>query len=310
MPGIIGEANIQAARTTFQTVVETGLARNSEDGLADMFADRRDPESGLTVDLTCSGALPVMEQREGSHEFGSFRVYNKKISHAHYQAGIELPRPQVLFDKSGTVENALSRFQSEVAYFWAQLCIGKLAENPTGIDGVSILNDSHPFGASGGTWDNLSDGAITFDRYDAAQTALANLRDEFNGVLGLKGDLLICNPTKRRAALEVAMADDRPVAVGTDSTLDSGGIGATGVVNVYKGDVTVVTSSRMGTNDWVLIDSRYKPVAYAAWTDPQAHVSDDMSGDERMERDVFRYSVECDAAAEGFQPWGAYGYIA
>ncbi len=310
MPGIVGEANIQAARTTFQTVVETGLARNSEDGLADMFAERRDPEGGLTVDLTSSGALPIMEQREGSHEFGSFRVYQKKISHAHHQAGIELPRPQVLFDKSGTVETALSRFESEVAYFWAQLAIGKLAENPTGIDGVSILNNSHPFGANGGTWDNLSDGPITFDRYDAAQAALANLRDEFNGVLGLQGDLLICNPARKRPALEVAMADDRPISVGTAGAINTAGVGATGVVNVYKGSLTVVTSTRMGTDDWVLIDSRYKPVAYAAWTDPQAHVADDMSGDERMERDVFRYSVECDASAEGFQPWGTYGYFA
>lgn len=311
MSGIAGAAAIQSARTTFETVVETGLKRNGENGIADLIAQRYEPQGGLTVDISTHGAVPAMQQREESHQFTGLRVMNVKCSHAHYQAGIELPRPQVIHDKSGTVGNALRAFQSEVDYFWALLCVGKLDANPTGIDGVSLINDSHPYGANGGTWDNDVDAALSFDTWDTAQTKAGQLHDEFDQPLDIRLDTLIVNPAELREAKEILGSDLRPISVGTAGAINTAGIGATGVLNVYQSASTqLVVTSRITAGNWFALDSRYKPIAYCVWSDPQAHVADDMSGDERMSRDVFRYSVEADAAAVGFMPWGLVGYVA
>lgn len=308
---IAGEAAIQSARTTFETVVETGLSRNAENGIADLLGQRYDAEDGLTIDISTHGAVPAMEQREESHQFTGLRVMNIKCNHAHYQAGVELKRSKVLFDKSGTVGNALRSFQSEVDYFWALLVVGKLNANPVGIDGVTLINDTHPYGANGGTWDNDVDAGLTFDTWDTANIKAGQLHDEWDQPLDIRLDTLAINPAQFRVAKEILGSEVRPIAVATDGTINSAGVGGSVVFNVYKTEsVTLIVTSRITAGNWFAMDSRYKPVAYGVWTDPTAHVADDMSGAERMKRDVFQYSVEADASAVGFQPWGLVGYVA
>ena len=310
MGAIAGAAAIQSARTTFETVVETGLKRNGENGIAQLIGQRFDADDGLTVDISTHGAVPAMQQREESHVFTGLRTMNVKAPHNHYQAGVELPRAQVVHDKSGTVGNALRAFQSEVDYFWALLVVGKLDTNPTGIDGSTLINDTHAFGANGGTWDNDVDAALTFATWNTAQIKMGQLRDEWNQPLDLTLDTLIVNPAEMRTATEILKSELRPVSVATDSSLN-GVVGGSAVFNVYKSaSITLIVTSRITAGNWFAMDSRYKPIAYAVWSDPQAHVADDMTGAERMSRDVFQYSVEADATAVGFQPWGLVGRVA
>lgn len=306
---IAGESNLQAARTTFETLMDSALSRLRQGGLESLFAARYDGGGSAALEIDMPGAVPAFEQWTDEAHFNGLREHKVSIPFAKYKAGVKLKRQQVVYDQAGTVGHALANLTSDVAYLWEKLVIEKLAANPTGIDGVSLLNDSHSFAADGGTWDNKVTTALSFDAFDSARAAMRALKDEFSEPLGIEPDTLLVHPDEERVALEIAQADNRPISVGTAGAINTVGIGATGVTNVYRGSVNVVVSPRWTSGDWLLLDSRYKPIALAVWRDPEAVISDDMAGESRQRRDDFLYAVEADVNTAGLQPYGVYGKI-
>lgn len=306
---VAGEANVRNARTTFETLVDGALQQQREQGIWQAFARRYNGGDSIAYQINMPGATPNYEEWVGEKPFGGFRKLSKTIGFKKYHKSLDLPRESVVYDKTGTTAAAMREFVSNVAYVWDKLVFDSLKANPVGIDGVSLLNDTHPFGASGGTWDNKVTTALSFDAINTGRAFMRSLTDEFGEPLGIEPRVLLVHPDQERTALEIAQADARPVSVGTAGAINSGGIGATGLTNVYRGTIDVVVSARWTSGDWLLVDPRYSPIGLVVWRDPETVIADDMEGETRMKRDLFLYSVEADAAASGLQPYGVYGKI-
>lgn len=305
---IAGEANIQAARTTYESLMDTALDQARSAGLETSFSQRFNAD-GNAYELSMGGAVPAFEQWVGRRSWRGFRVLKKTIPIDKQATGVELSREQVVYDTTGLVETKLRQVASDTSYLYEKLVIEKLADNPTGIDGVALMSGSHPYAESGGTWDNQSGNALSFDEFDTARAAMRSLKDEEGEPLDIEPRILLVHPDEERTALEIAQADARPISVATAGAINSGGIGATGITNVYRGTVDVVVSSRWTSGKWALLDPRYAPIALCVWRDPESFIDDDMSSGRRMDDDTFRYGAEADVNCDGFQPWGVYGNL-
>lgn len=301
---------VQSARTLFETLMDGALERLNSGGLESVFAREYAGQDGQAITITMGGANPAFEAWEDEAHFGSLREHSVSMPFARQKAGLSLSRAEVVYDQTGTVEQKLSSFTANVGYLFEKLVIAKLASNPTGIDGVSLLNDSHPFAQSGGTWDNSVSTALSFDAVKVGKAAMASLKDEYGEPLDLSPNVLLVHPDEERTAREIAQADDRPISVGTAGAINTVGIGATGVTNVYRGAMDVIVSPRWTSGDWLLCDTRYAPIALGVWRRPEAIVSDDMSSELRQRQDKFLYAIESDVNTCGLQPYGVYGKIA
>lgn len=306
---IAGQSNVQSARTTFETLVDGALQQQREQGIWQALSRRYTGGDSIAYEVNMPGATPNYEQWVGEKPFGGFRKLTKTINFAKYHKSLELSRESVVYDKTGSTAAAMSYFVSDAGYIWDKLVIEKLAANPTGLDGVSLLNDSHPFAVNGGTWDNKVTTALGFDTVNTGRAFMRSLKDEFGEPLNIEPRILLVHPDQERTALEIAQADARPISVGTAGAINTVGIGATGITNVYRGTLDVVVSARWTAGDWLLIDPRFPPIGLVVWRDPETVIADEMEGETRMRRDLFLYSIEADAAADGLQPYGVYGKI-
>lgn len=306
-----GLANIKNARTIYETVVDSALDRARASAVGLRLARRRDGLNGLAVEFSLTGATPSIQRWKGMKKWRNFRHLSKTVTFDKHDASFKLFRSQVVHDPAGTTAQAIKRHASQTEYIWDQIVIRDgLASNPTGIDGVALVSDSHPFGEDGGTWDNKSANALSFREFKVARAAMRNLSDEYGIPFDLKPDTLIVNPEEEQIGLEIMQATDRPIAVGTAGAIDSGGIGATNITNVFRGTVgTLIVTQYMTAGDWLAWDSRFPPMALGVWRDPEVIVADDMAAKDRMDGDQFLYSLEVDANADGLEPYGLYGKL-
>lgn len=306
-----GLANIKNARTVYETIVDSALDRARASSVGLRLARRRDGIQGTSIEFALTGATPSIQRWKGNKKWRNFRHLAKTVRFDKHDASFKLFREQVVHDPAGTTAQAIKRHASQVEYIWDQIVIRDgLASNPDGIDGVALIHDTHPFAEDNGTWDNKTTDALSFKSFNTGRAAMRNLSDEFGIPFDLAPDTLIVNPAEERTALEIAQADDRPVAVGTNSAMDGVVGGATRITNVFKGKVSdVVVTQYVAAGDWLMWDSRFPPMALGVWRDPETVVVDSMESKDRMETDEFLYSLEVDANADGLEPFGLYGKI-
>lgn len=301
---------LQAARTTFETLVSDLEPKGA--GLAAMFAEERRGSGSSAVEFDTAGAAPQWAQWTDEKDFDGIREMSVTCPFARYHKSLKLKRAQVVYDQAGTVGSVMRQFMGQNDYLYDKLVLDKLTSNPTGIDGVSIVNDSHSFGADGGTWDNKVTGALSHQTFKTGIAFGLSLQNEKGEYMEVRYDTLLVHPDEERLALEIADADSRPVAVATTGlyTPTSGSAGASSIANVFRGRVNVVVTPRMTSGDWLLVDTqRFKPIGLAVWRDPESIIADDLEGESRMRRDDFLYSVEADVNTCGLQPWGVYGKL-
>jgi len=327
-----GIANIEAARTTYQTLAQS-VFNERPPGVWSKFTAVFNSGDGIGLEIDEGTAVPVIAEWTGSRVWGGFRVQKRYVRLKTYTAGFELPRKDVVYDKTGIFSRKISQMLGDVAYAPDKLVFESLLSNPTGIDGVSLLNDTHPnANLTGGTWDNKVTSALSFSAVNTGIAAMRALKDEQGEFLGINPDLLIVGVSNERTALEIAQADNRPVAIKTDGTLDATGSvqAATPITNVYKGKLTVIVSARFedGTNtaSWFLADSRFP---FMGWlqgggqatdnelTSPSSGggpsvtttVIDQPNQDTPAETDMFKYGLQFDGRAFGLSPYGLYGRV-
>lgn len=306
---IAGQSNVADARTTFESLVDSALQGARASQVYKSLSRRINLSGSIAHTITMPGATPTWQEWTDERDSSGFRKMSKTIPLKVYEKSIRLKRTDVINDKDGSTALALDTFVgNDVEAVFDKLVIEKLASNPTGIDGVALLSDSHPFGSSG-TWDNKSGNALSFGEFKAARAAMRSLKDEFGEPLNIEPRILLVHPDEEELALQIAKADSKPVSVGTAGAINSGGIGGSSLLNVFRGTVDVIVSPRWTSGKWMLVDPRYAPIALCVWRDPETVVVDDMTADARVRRDEFFYGVEADMTADGVQPWGVYGNL-
>lgn len=304
---LAGEANIRNARTTFETLVDSALNAERATGAWERFATRLDGADGVSIDIGVPGAMPGWRRWAGSKDYGSARVLNRKLEFGRHHKSIKLERKDVVHDKTGLVASMLERQLMDVSYLFTKLVFEKLAGNPTGADGVALFHNTHPFSG----YDNLTTDALSWSAVKAAKAAMRAQTAENGEYLAIEPDTLLVHPDEEEIAMEIAGSSAKPVSVGTGGpvSINGSGVGAASIVNIYQGSLMVVVTPLLTSGDWVLADSRYKPIALGVWRDPETHIQDSMTADSRMDLDIFKYSVESDANVEGLEFEGVYGKI-
>ncbi|NJK32850.1 MAG: hypothetical protein HC927_10820 [Deltaproteobacteria bacterium] len=203
------------------------------------------------------------------------------------------------------------------ANFWYKPVLDSLLSNPLGIDGVSLLNDSHPFGAFGATWDNLTTDALSQTSLEAGWAAMTGLRNEQGGPIGLTPTHLLVGPANEREALDITGAM-RGVPYSNAGVADASAnvVSAIALENWVRGRLQVIVEPRIanGVNDnaWFLMDlSRpsSRPMIAGQAIAPQAVVVTSPESESMIQRDSYQYYVTGNAAIGGFVPQTIYGRI-
>lgn len=306
--GILNESAVADARTTFETLANSAL-NSTAAPTWQALARRVDPNGSIAHETIIPGATPTWKQMLGQRVYETFRVYTRRTPLAKYDKYLRLPRESVVYDQTGSTAAALSAFTADLDQFLDKFAIEKLAENPTGADNVALVHDSHPFASGGGTWDNKTTDALSFASFNTERARMRALLKENGEPIGLEPKILLVHPDEEELAIQIAQADSKPVSVGTAGAINSGGIGGSSILNVFRGSVDVVVSARWTSGDWVIIDPRFPPLVVPVWRDPEVVIVDDMTSHQRVENDLFVYGVEADAAFDGLQPWGIAGKI-
>lgn len=304
----INYAALEAAQNTFETIADGVFQQQRPSQGLERFCEIEGSPSAMSHTLIQHGAVPAFERWDGERPESGMRVYTKDCPNKTYATPlVPIDRKRLEYDPSGVVRSAAQKLLADVPYLADKLAFEALDANVSGLDGVPLLSSSHPHGSGGGTWDNTTTNALSFDAVDTGRAFGRNLQDEFDEYLGIEYDTLLVPPASERTALEIMQADQRPVAVATDGTINSGGIGGSAITNVYRGIATVVVSPRLTAGTWYLVDSRYKPIWLGQWSGPRATFDTSPDREERIRKDRFFAGVDQDIAAYGFQPHGIYG---
>lgn len=305
------EAKLDAARTRF--IAQAGdIFSGPLPGTWNLIADRLDAPDGK-VTLLDAGPSRGMRRWVGEKQFGAFRLYDKSIKTEPNEASFEIRRTDLSRDSIGVINKRIDTFITDQSDEFDYEVWDSLLSNPTGIDGVALLANSHPFG-NGGTWDNLTGDALSHSAYVTAKSFGLSLKHEHGRFLKIRYTDLFVGPDLEHTAKEIVGAD-RTKAVDAADAESGTRIGVTTKSNVYQGDVNVhvIEHFANGTNDtdWLLMDlsKPVKPMAIAVERDLEMIEQMAMDAEQRFLRDVFRASVEGDYAADGQYPHVIYGLL-
>lgn len=252
--------------------------------------------SGTSVDIAVVETLAKWRKFTGEKKFEGARAFSQNIEIETYSYDVELPLEQVQFDNTGLVERSLENQMSQAANELGQVVYDKLADNPNGFDGVSLLNNSHPHVGGSGTSDNLIGGGLTIGNL---RTAIQKFREMKNA----SGQPLLAQPSH----LMVGAADeekarqytgsDRPVGVDQDGEVNGSGTaaGATNLRNFTGGNLDVIVNPRITTSDeWYLYDLTQpglRPMLAFQWQAPELVSKNNPDDDNVFHRRTLLWSV-------------------
>lgn len=271
---------------------------------------------GRALELDGIGPSSEAEELLGTRTWKAFREYAKLIQVKPYSIkGASLPRLRVDKDPTGAMAARLRDFLDGARNFWDKPVTDVLLSNPTGIDGVSLLNDSHPYGADGGTWDNKTTDTLSQTSLTAGWVAMTGLRNEEGAPMGIMPTHLMVGPSQYREALDLTGAA-RPVPFSNAGAPDASSnvVAAVMQENWLRGQLQVVLNPRMiGTNasDWILMDlsKSVRPIVAGEAIAPQAFVATGADSPGMQQQSEYRYWVEGYAAIGGGVPHIVYGRL-
>jgi len=314
MPAPVGQLSQIAANTEFLAMASDIFNRKS-DSVWTQFA-MTVPISGSTMELDAIGPSPAVSKMLGSRPFSNLRAYSKPTQVVEYSAdGLELPRIMVEGDKSDMLRRRLADYLASTADFLEKPVIDLLLSNPVGIDGVALLSDSHPYGPSGGTWDNNTTDTLSQTSLEAGVVAMRSLRFENNEPAGFFPTHLVVGPANEREALDLTGAD-RLVPYSSAGAPDatSSVVAVAGLKNWIGGRLQVIVVDRFanGTSDadWYLMDlskPNVRPLAVGQQIAPAGVVVDSPTSEAMVQRSCYQYYVSATAALSGYAPYCIYG---
>ena len=273
------------------------------------------------IDINTMGPGPVMSEWTGEKEFRQFRHYDLEIEVKNYSKNIALDANDVRYDPSGAIAEKLRAFfatggDRDLDKLVFDALVSNSGAGPTGYDGVSLINDSHPHLNGGSGLDNKTTSALTFDTYDTAYQTITEARDEEGESLGLTPSLLMVGPKNRKMALQIANAEGRALPIdNTGAEASSSVVAVSTIPNVFVGDVVVFVNPRMlGTQDdyWYLMDATSPeklPMGFMLNRAPTLVSKDDDWDDNRFYNNEVHHSIELDGNTFAGVPASIYGGI-
>lgn len=275
------------------------------------------PCNGQALELDGIGPSGEAEELLGSRPWTAFREYAKRIAVKNYTIrGASIPRLKVERDPTGAMAARLRDFLDGARNFWDAPVTASFLSNPTGIDGVALISDSHPNGPDGAVWDNKTTDALSQASLYAGWVAMTSLRNEEGAPMKITPTHLMVGPKLYREALDLT-GSMRPVAIST-----AGAVNATSAVtaavlqeNYLRGQLQVILNHRMvgSTHEdkWFLMDlsKSVRPMIAGEAIGPQAHTAlgDDSPGVQQLSE--YRYWVDGEAAIGGGVPHIIYGKV-
>jgi len=307
---------LEAARTTFDALAAEafGSDRTNRYGVFTRTA----PCNGEYFEIDAMGATPAVQEIVGSRRWGSLRAYANRVRVKRWGPdGIELPIIKINNDPNGLIEMQLRTYMTQVSAFYEKPVTDFLLSNPTCIDGGALLSDTHSFGASAGTWDNLG-AALTPSQWFTAISTMEALQLENGEPAGVYPDVIMYAPSLRKMALDL-VSQDRVVPVGTGGTEVYTGALAVAARSNFIQDTpirAVVNPRFVGTGytaSWFLLDSRLearRPIVVGEAIAPTAQIIIDPASPAMIDRSAAQAYIEAQAALAGAVPLAIYGYIA
>lgn len=307
---ILGQANFVSANTYYEARASEIFARPQE-GLYELFTARMDMK-GQALGLETFGPGGSVAELVGDREFGGLREYLKTITAKTYSTkpALELDSKAVFGDLTGALKMAIDEHLAMGPWFWDKVATDMLTGNPSGMDGVALLNSAHPYGSGGGTWNNITTDALGFASFSAGIAAMQGLKGERGEPLNINPTHLMVGPDLERMALEVVGAL-RPVPFSSSAQDAASSIVAvTTFGNVYEGRVRVIVNKRMtSSTQWFLMDlsKAAKPIALGELQAPYGVAVTDPQSEPMLKRSKCAYYGEGKAACGGWVPHLIYG---
>lgn len=316
MSGIAGGVAVAAFNTAFETAGQAVFSRPESTAWREWVYEA--PTDGETLAIGAAGPAPEVRKMTGTQRFTSLRQLAAYISVYPYSTdAVEYTETQIRGDKSGMLARYLADYLAAASaggFFWKP-CVDALLSNPIGIDGVSILNDSHPYAYGGGTWDNKVTTTFGQGALETGWVAMTGLRNEQGAPMGIMPTHLVVGPALEREAKD-QLGLNRAVPYDTSGAPDASSSVAAAVVleNWLGGRLKLIVEPRFadGThdNDWLLMDLSkpgVRPVIAGVLSQPEAMVITE--GSAKRDRDANQYLVRGRAAIGGYMPHCVYGKL-
>lgn len=308
----LGQVGQQSANAAFIAMGSEVFARADNQSWQEWV--KQVPCDGTSLEVDLIGPSPEVREMTTTQRFASWREYARRKAVVPYSAdALEISRTRVDGDKSGTVEMLLKDYLESVKNFMWAPAAALLVSNPVGIDGVSILNDTHPYGASAGTWDNKVTTAFSQAALATGVMAFTQLQLENGAPAMVRPTHLVVHPALERDALDATGAQ-RAVPVDNAGAINTAANVVAAVLqnSWIGGQLKVLVEPRLTTaTDWLLMDLSKpgaKPIVAGMQSAPEPIVRE-RDGESYFQRDVYQYTVRARAALAGFVPHVIYGRI-
>lgn len=312
MSGIANQVAVQAVNTYFSTEVQRLFDPAEPNSFQEYFKELT--IDGSTLSLAALGPDPVVREMTGAQVFSAFRAYARSRAVVPFSKdGIAFTATQIMGDKSGMISQRIDQYLAGAKSFWYKPVIDLLVSNPVGIDGVSILNDSHPHAQAGGTWDNKVTTAFSPAAINTGVVAMATLKTEAGMPFGARPTHLMVEPTNERDAKD-AIGVLRPVPVDNAGLPNAGAsiVAAVGMENWLKGELQLIVEPLLTTTtDWFLMDLSkplLKPLCGGILGKPTAIITT-ANSQSHMQSDVHQYALRGHAALMGYVPHTIHGRV-
>lgn len=310
MAGMAGTINAQAVNTSFVEIGRTLFSNPDAFGPWRTWAGEL-PMDGTSLLGFMVGANPAVAEITGDRLWQSFRQYGRTVPAKKYgPAGIEIRKIDVENDRSGAIQGRLKAYLESAKDGFGKPAHDFLVSNPTCIDGVALINGSHPFDSGGSTWTNSSSNSLSANELVTIVHAMRGRLDENGVALGLNPTHLMVPPGLEQTALDIT-GSVRPVGVGTaGQQVTSAAVAGVQMPNWLAGKLDVIVNPYMTSGTYFVMalgKSDVRPIYYGIAQPFSAHVVDDPQSEPMKERSSFAYYAEGYAAFLGGIPQCIYG---
>jgi hypothetical protein len=311
-----GNVKLEAAKTFF-IALGAGLF-GSKESLYGVFT-KTVPCNGSFLEVDSLGVVPAVQEINGSRPTTGLRVYQNRARVKRYgPAALEIPVLDIVTNSADIVASKLSEYLGLASNFWEKPVNDFFLSNPTGLDGVSLLNDTHPYGAAGATWDNLSSNALSPDEFKIGIAAIEGLQLENGEPAGYSPNILMVGPSNRKLGMDLCHNAMRVVPVSAAGVeAYSSAVAATAIPNSWiAGQITCVVNPRwVGTYaaNWCLMDTKRedaKPIYIGEAIAPASHALIEPNTPSMIDRSCATFYAEGQLAMLGGIPFGLFGKFA